>query len=191
MPYETQYICDECEHTFYRITDNDPRKKGGRPPSCPQCKKAEAQDKGRIKVSGDFKPQTEEQKVENINKIIESRKAPTLHGKNPYNKAWDDTQKMVAEDYKMTDLNVGNLREGDNMVAKLRPDLEQRVGQGWNAKQKNNVAGLAGANLNTAITSAINSNRFAKQGDVVSRAMSVVERPVTNFVGEYRPEKSS
>lgn len=189
MPFETKYNCDECDHTFYRVTDNDPRKKGGRPPSCPECKKQEVAAKSQMKVNGDIKPQNEQQKNEAIKEIIQSKKFPSS-GSGNFTKAMDETARIVMEDYKMTDLN-DHLREGDNMVAKLRPDLEQKVGTGWNNNQNNNVAGLAGNNLNKAITSAINSNRFAKQGDVVSQAMSVVERPVTNFIGEYRPEKPS
>ena len=191
MPFEVKYNCDECNHTFYRITEHDPRKgKSGRPPSCPECKKAEAIAKSQIKVRGDIKPQTEEQKNEKIQTIIESKKFPARGG-SLVNKCWDDTQKIVAEDYGMTDLNVGSLREGDTMVPKLRPDLEEKVGKGWNTNQKNNVSGLAGANLNKSITANINSNRYANQSNIVDRAMSVVEKPVTNIIGHYRPEKSS
>lgn len=190
MPYEVKYCCDDCNHIFYKITDNDPRKgRSGRPPSCPECKKSKAREKSQIKVRGDVKPQTEAQKNLFVQDIIESKKFPTS-GKSDFTKAMDQTANIVMEDYKMTNLN-DHLREGDNMVPKLRPDLEQKVGEGWNKNQKNNVAGLAGANLNKALTASINSNRFAKQGDVVSQAMSVVQRPVTNIINEYRPEKPS
>lgn len=189
MAFETKYACEKCDHTFYRITDHDPRKKKGRPPACPECKKAKPVAKSHIKVRGDVKPQSQIQKDAAIQEIIDTKKFPSA-GKSAFTKAMDETANIVMEDYKMTNLN-DRLREGDNMVPKLRPDLEEKVGTGWNNNQKNNVAGLAGANLNRAITKAIDSNRFASQGDVVSKAMSVVERPHVNIINEYRPEKPS
>lgn len=189
MGFETKYACEKCDHIFYRLTDHDPRKKKGRPPSCPECKKTKISFQSQIKVRGDIKPQTEDQKNTAIQEIISTKTFPSA-GKGAFTKAMDETAKMVMEDYKMTNLN-DHLREGDNMVPKLRPDLEEKVGMGWNKDQKNNVAGLAGANLNKAITGAINSNRYASQGDVVSKAMSVVERPHVNIINEYRPEKPS
>lgn len=189
MPFETKYNCEDCSHVFYRITERDPRKtKGGRPPSCPECKKMKAIAKSQIKVRGDVRPQSQEQKDNVIEDIIASKKFPSS-GKGAFTKAMDDTARIVMEDYQMTNLN-DNLREGDNMVPKLRPDLEERVGKGFETNQKNNVAGLAGANLNKALTAQINTNRFSSQGDVVSKAMSVVQRPVTNIIGEYQPERA-
>lgn len=189
--YEVRYCCDKCEHTFYRTTDFDPRKKKDfRTPACPECRKKAAAAKSYIKLHGDVKPQTIEEKDAAIGGIIADKKFPNMTGRSGFTKAMDETAKIVMEDYKMTDLR-DNLREGDNMVPKLRPDLEKQVGEGFNQNQKNNVAGLAGANLNKVLTSAINGNRFSKQGDVVSQAMSVVQRPNVNIINEYHPEKPS
>lgn len=188
MPFEVKFCCDDCNHVFYKITEKDPRKVGGRSPSCPECKKTKSKAKSQIKVSGDVKPQTEAQKDAVVLDIITAKKFPS-QGKGNFTKAMDETAKIVMEDYQMTNLN-DNLREGDNMVPKLRPDLEAQVGTGFNT-QKNNVAGLAGANLNKALTGLINSNKFSNQGDVVSKAMSVVQRPMTNIIGDYQPEKPS
>ncbi len=187
MPFEVRYDCDDCNHVFYKIVDRDPRKVGGRAPACPECKKLKAKVKSQIKVRGDIQPQTAVQKDAAIQDIIVSKKFPA-QGKGAFTKAMDETAKIVMEDYQMTDLN-DNLREGDNMVPKLRPDLEEKVGQGFNTNQKNNVMGIAGSNLNRALTGAINTNRFASQGDVVSKAMSVVRPPVTNIIGDYQPER--
>lgn len=189
MAYEVKYCCDECDHVFYKMVDRDPRKINVRAPACPECRKNKAKAKSQIKVSGDVKSQTETQKDAVIEDIIASKKFPSS-GKGAFTKAMDETAKIVMEDYQMTNLN-DNLREGDNMVPKLRPELEAQVGKGFNANQKNNVAGLAGANLNKALTAQINTNRFASQGDVVSKAMSVVQPPITNIIGHYQPEKPS
>lgn len=187
MAFETKYHCDDCDHVFYRVTEHDPSKVIGRPPACPECRKAKVKTKSKIKVRGDIKPQTTEEKDAKIQDMIESKKFPSSP-RGHFTKAMDETAKIVMEDYKMTNLN-DNLREGDNMVPKLRADLEEKVGAGWNSNQKNNVSGLVGRNLNKAITNMVNSNKFANQRGIVDQAMSVVERPVTNIIGEYRPEK--
>lgn len=183
LAYETKYCCDSCNHIFYKITDYDPRKKGGRAPACTECKKKKVATKSQIKVRGDVKPQTEETKSAKINDIIEAKKFPSS-GKSNFTKAMDETAKIVMEDYGMTNLN-DNLREGDNMVPKLRPDLEEKVGKGFGSNQKNNVMGMAGNNLNNSIKSMINSNKFANQTNTVDRAMSVVAKPTTRIIGEY------
>lgn len=194
MAFETKYICGDCDHIFYRLSDKDPRKVGGRAPACPECKKKKKiVPKSHSRINGNAPaadcalPKTHEERSDVIADMVASGKPPSM-GKSNFTKCMDETARIVMDDYKMTNLN-DNLREGDNMVPKLRQDLEEKVGAGWNKDQKNNVAGLAGANLNKALTSAINTNRFSSQNNVVSQAMSVVERPVTNIIGEYRPEK--
>jgi len=191
MAFDSQYICDKnAKHIFTRLTDHDPRITKGRKPSCPFCKSKKITLDSHSKVNGNMSAETV-QLIRDTKKIDFVPGAPAIRSNNPRIKAWDETQKIVAEDYGMTDLNVGSLREGDTMVPKLRPDLEEKVGKGWNSNQKNNVAGLAGTDLNKAITANINSNRYANQSNIVDRAMSVVQRPVTNIIGHYQPEKPS
>lgn len=57
MPFETKYVCDTCQppYTFYKVTEQDPRKVKCKTPSCPQCRQMRAAAKLHMKVSGDVK----------------------------------------------------------------------------------------------------------------------------------------
>jgi len=186
MPFSASYRCSDCSHVFEKVTKRDPRK-GGRLPSCPKCSKGKYSTIKSISKSNTI--QTPEEADKNINEICESRRAPAT-GKSNFTKAMDATSEMVMRDYGMTNLQ-DNLREGDSMVPKLRPELEQRVDQVF--KPQKPVAGApANTALNKTIMNQINAGKFKGFGgssDVVARQQNSGIRVPTNIVHEYGGNK--
>lgn len=193
---KTSYKCSECKFSFEKLrkfavskyphgTDLPfPRKD----PECPQCSK---DDRVKFKNSvttdthGYINPDNEEAQISGG--TPENPQRSFSMGGSAGSKAFDKTAEIVMKDYGMTDINMNsNSRDGDNMVPKLRPDLEARVNKGWGNKP-NNVMGMqsAGASINTAITNQINSNSFKGSGDVVARQQKTGYKVPTRFVGEY------
>lgn len=175
------------------MTEYDPRKRGGRLPSCPKCKVAkEAVYKGRMKISGDAKIKTDEEIKEtndrNMNSIIVSQQPPAM-GKSSFTKAMDETAKIVMEDYGLTNLR-DNLRAGDNMVMPLSgkddsgSSLESRVDEVFKP-QKNNVMGMMGNKLTSSITAQVNSGALNGYGDVVKRQQDSNLRPNVTYIGVH------
>ena len=183
MPFSAKYRCSDCQHEFERVTERDPRK-GGRAPSCPECKKNKHPTIKSISKSNI--EYTQEKLDKNQQEITESKKFPAM-GQSIRTKAIDATAEIVMKDYGMTDVNIGtNLREGDNCAPKLRPDLEQKVDSVFKP-QPNKVMGMQhSSNINRALMQQINSGAFKNQGgynDVVAKA--TVKKMPTTVIGEY------
>lgn len=186
MAFETKYACGDCSHIFYKITDFDPRKKGGRIPSCPECRKRKKmRASGYIKVSGDVKQRTVEEDGRKIQEIIEKQKFPASGGSN-FTKAMDATADIVMQDYGLTNLQ-DNLRAGDSMAPKLEARLERKVDEVF--KPQKPIAGMQAAqNLNKTLMRQINQGAFKGYGgssDVVARQQSSGFRPKTNVLFEH------
>jgi hypothetical protein len=62
----------------------------------------------------------------NFAKIVKEQKAPSRIGGNVMVAAVDRTAEIVMQDHKMTDLR-DNIREGDIVAPKLRPDLQRQA----------------------------------------------------------------
>lgn len=187
--FETQYYCSDCNHVFHKITDHDPRKKAGRIPSCPDCRsKKDALPQLHTKIRGDVKPRTEEEKMARIQDMCASQKPPAM-GPTMRSKAFDATSEMVMQDYGMTNIEMNsNLRPGDNCVPKLAPELERRVDEVFKP-QKNNVAGMSGAMMNSVLTNQINAGAFRNYGgagDVVARQQASGISVPTQILYEHR-----
>lgn len=168
MPFECKYSCSDCGNVFSVITENKPK---GRCPSCPQCKKSNYPSLKSTTKSN--KTYTQAELDKNVEDIVISRKAPSVGGTSNFNKAWDATQEMVAVDYQMTDLNT-NLRAGDSMAPKLRPDLEQQVDQVF--KTNKPIMGQnAAVSLNKSLTAQINAGKYTGQSgnrDITQRVQN-------------------
>lgn len=182
MAYRSQYRCSECKNTFEKTTKLFPKKE----PPCPICKKMQ-----RVHMKGSVSDKTHNfGETDIIGGTPEApQKSFSMGGTNAH-KAFDKTAEIVMQDYGMTDINMNsNIRPGDDLVPKLRPDLEARVNNsgGWGGNKKNNVMGMqkSGATLNTAITNQINSNAFKGSGDVVARQQKSGYKVPTNFIGEF------
>jgi len=179
MAYRSTYRCSECKSTFEKTTQGFPKKD----PACPTCKKMK-----RVHMKGSVSDKTHNFGETDIvgGTPEKPQKSFSMGGTNAH-KAFDKTAEIVMQDYGMTDINMNsNVRDGDNLVPKLRADLEERVNKGWGDKP-NKVAGMqhAGASLNKAITSQINSNSFKGSGDVVARQQKTGYKVPTNFIGEF------
>lgn len=199
MAFETKYICEDCNHIFYKLTDTDPRKrKGGRLPSCPECRKSKAKEQLRIRINGnaaakDIAPRASEaERVANFKEALKSGSVFSIGGTNQRNKAIDETAEIVMKDYNMTDLNMGShLRAGDNCVPKLSHELESKVDEVFNSKPKNNVMGMAGDNLTKALTKQINAGQFRNYGDPVARQQAdPTLKPKTNVMYHHNEKPS-
>jgi hypothetical protein len=193
MAWSTRYLCDDCGQTFEKLTDKDPRKVGGRPPGCPYCKKHKSKTQFQNRVNGNMS-------AADVQAIQESKRpvvpgAPML-GSSNFTKAMDETAKIVMEDYGLTNLR-DNLREGDNMVMPLSGKdangvaYEQRVDSVFKP-QNNNVSGMGGNRLNSAIMDSVQGGAFRGYGDVVKEAQnSTVMKPKFSFIGEYNEKPNA
>lgn len=191
MAFDTEYLHEECGSIFRVLTEFDPRKaQGYRVPRCPRCKEAKRRtrvapkNKSRIVVSGDVKKYAE-RKDDRMQDMIAAGKPPSS-GPSARSRAFDATAEIVMEDYGMTNIDMNsNLREGDNSVPKLRPDLEKQVDSVFKS-QGNKVIGMGGSSqLNTAITNQINSGMFKGYGDVVQRQQESGIRVPVNVIAEH------
>ncbi len=184
MPFTSYYKCSDCDHRFERVTQDDPRKKGGRPPSCPECKKGKYSTIKSISKSN--KIYTQEELDKNSNDIIDSRRMAAIGGKSNFTKAWDATQEMVASDYQMTDLNT-NLRAGDSMAPKLAPHLEKQVDEVFKAN-KPIMGQNTAVSLNKSLTAQINAGKYAGQSgarDITARAQNSGYKVPTNVIHSF------
>ncbi len=164
MPFETKYSCSDCTHVFSVVTENRPK---GRCPSCPECKKKNHATLRSISKSN--RSYTQKELDHNTQDILQSRQAPAM-GKSDFTKAMDLTANIVMEDCNMTNLR-DNLREGENMVPNLAPELEKRVETAFQP-QKNNIMGMQGSGLQKTITNQINSGAvkgYSGKDDVVAK----------------------
>lgn len=184
--FSARYKCSDCSHMFEKMTEKDPRK-GGRKPSCPECKKGKHSAIKSISKSNVI--HTQEKMDKNVQEIIETKRFPAM-GKSNFTKAMDTTAEIVMKDYNLTDLQ-DNLRAGDSMAPKLRPELERKVDEVF--KPQKPIMGQQGAaSLNKALTSQINSGRYASQSgnaDIVNRAQSSGYKVPTNVLHEFQPER--
>jgi hypothetical protein len=183
MAYKSQYRCSECKNTFERVTKLFPRKD----PNCPICKKM-----NRVRMKCSVSDKTHNLGPTDIvgGTPENPQKSFSMGGSNA-SKAFDKTAEIVMQDYGMTDINMNsNVRDGDSLVPKLRPELEQRVANGWGNKP-NKVMGMqgAGASLNKAITGQINANAFKGSGDVIARQQNSGYKVPTSFIGEFDNRK--
>lgn len=178
--YRSIYRCTDCKYQFEKITKSLPRKE----PSCPKCKQAQ-----RVNFRSAVSDTTHNLNPESVaQEMMAAQRAPAM-GQSNRSKAIDATAEIVMQDYGMTDINMGsNLREGDNCVPKLRPELEQKVDKVF-APQPSNVMGAQAANLNRALLGQINAGHYKNQGDPIMRATETIQRKPTNIIHEYRPEK--
>jgi hypothetical protein len=158
--FQARYKCSDCGHGFDKTTKHDPRK-GGRKPSCPECKKGKQSAIKSISKSNVI--HTQEQLDKNVQAINESRQAPSM-GKSNFTKAMDATADIVMKDYNMTNLQ-DNLRAGDSMAPKLRPELESQVDNVFKP-QKPIMGQKTAGSINNALTAQINSGRYAGQSKI-------------------------
>lgn len=178
--YKSKYRCSDCKYEFEKITKIFPR----RDPSCPKCKQA---NKVRFKTS--ISDKTHNLNAESrVREVNESRRAPSYGGTNQRNKAIDETARIVMEDYKMTDVNIGsNLREGDNCVPKLTHEQEAKVDQVFSAKKPIMGHQAAGA-INQTLMRQVNAGAFKSSGganDVVTRQANSGYKPPVNVLFEH------
>jgi hypothetical protein len=190
MPFETKYICDDCQppYTFIKITDMDPRIGTCKTPSCPQCKERKASAKMHMKVRGDVKIETAEQSQERFDQEIKSgAKGPGIIGNNNFVKAVDRTAELVMQDYKMTDINMSSsLRDGDNCVPKLTHEQERKVDDVFSGKAKNNVMGMQGDKMTASLMKQVNAGAFRNYGDPVARQQeNEVSKPKINIISHF------
>lgn len=194
---KTSYRCSDCKLSFEKIRKFPISKypEGTllpfptKDPECPQCK-----FNHRI----NFKSSVTDDTHKHINPAnVQSQiiggtpDAPSKSfsmGASNRSKAIDETAEIVMQDYGMTDINMGsNLRDGDNCVPKLRPELEQKVDQVFKP-QPNKVMGMQGASqLNKALMNQINAGMYKNQGDVVRRNDESGVKIPTKILHEYRP----
>lgn len=180
--FSAKYKCSDCSHVFERVTERDPRK-GGRAPGCPQCKKNKHPTIKSVSKSNVM--HTQQQLDKNTQEIIDTKKFPSM-GKSNFTKAMDATADIVMQDYNMTDLQ-DNLRVGDSMAPKLRPELERQVDEVF--KPQKPIMGQKNASsLNNALTAQINSGRYASQSggaDIVQKAQNSGYKVPTNEIFNY------
>lgn len=162
-----KYKCSDCGYGFEKKTEKDPRK-GGRKPSCPECKKGSY---SAIKsMSKSNVEHTQEKSDANVKDINESRQAPSA-GKSNFTKAMDVTAEIVMKDYNLTNLQ-DNLRAGDSMAPKLQGNdasgvpLETRVDNVFAPQKPVMGQNNAAISVNKALTAGINAGRFANQSQI-------------------------
>lgn len=179
--YKSSYRCSDCKSTFEKITKNFPKKE----PNCPTCKRNNKVD-SKSCVSDKTHNIDSESRVQQMN---ESHQAPSM-GKSNFTKAMDATAEIVMKDYALTNLQ-DNLRAGDSMAPKLRPELEQQVDSVF--KPQKPIMGQQGAStLNKALTANINAGRYASQSggaDIAARAQNSGYKVPTNILHEFQPER--
>jgi len=179
--YKSSYRCSDCKYQFEKITKNLPKKE----PNCPKCKKMNRVN-FKSSVSDKTHPMKQEPEFFVGGTPDNPKQSCSVGGASNFNKAWDMTQEMVAQDYQLTDLNT-NLRTGDNMVPKLRPDLETKVDSVF-AAQKPVMGQDLSATLNKNLTRQINAGAFKNyggSGDVVARQQNSGFKPTTNIIMEH------
>lgn len=169
---KTSYRCSDCKHSFDKIRKFSVEKYPHgtdlpfptKDPECPECKKVR-QVSLKTSVTDDTHKHINPANVSYVGGTPDNpKKTPSIHGNNNFNKAWDATQKMVAQDYQMTDLNT-NLRMGDSMAPKLRPELEKQVDNVFKP-QKPIMGQKSSGSVNQALLNNINAGRYANQSQI-------------------------
>lgn len=177
--YRGSYRCKDCNYNFSRITKAFPKKD----PNCPQCKKAD-----KLKCGGIVSDKTHAMEpVSTLGGTPDNPQKTFSMGPSNFTKAMDATSEIVMRDYAMTNLQ-DNLREGDSMAPKLRPDLEQQVDQVFKP-QKPIMGQNTATNLNKALTSQINAGKYAGQSgdkDITARAKNSGYKVPVNEVFNYQ-----
>lgn len=102
--YRIRYRCNRCGYEYHRVTTKLDRKD----PPCPKV---------QCRVARELEAKQVEQ--DRLDEILESQRTPAVTGA-PQVKMIDDTMRMVANDYKLTNLN-DRMREGDIAAPKLDP----------------------------------------------------------------------
>lgn len=192
MPFKTKYFCSECEGDFYVTTEGRPK---GRCPSCPACKlEHQATLKSITQSRGDLEFGEKQREKRAADPDYWKGGVPgapakvfSMGGSN-HSKAIDATAEIVMQDYQMTDINMNTtLRQGDNLVPKLAPELERKVDEVF--KSQKPVMGMQQAsNLNTTLTKQINAGVFKNYGgagDVVARQQAGGYKVPVNIIHEH------
>lgn len=185
---KTIYRCSDCKKQFDKLrkfptakypegTDLPFPKKD---PNCPYCAgakkisfKSSITDDNHKHINPDYVPDPNDKRVFSM-------------GKTNFTKAMDATAEIVMKDYNLTDLQ-DNLRAGDSMAPKLAPELERQVDNVF--KPQKPIMGQGGASsLNKALTSQINSGRYASQSggaDIVQKVQNSGYKVPTNEIFNY------
>lgn len=127
--YKVSFECELCGHhwsrTFKAIPKNDP--------PCPNKRCIADRETAQLKAE-----------MANLKQMLEEQKGPGHIGANNLVKAWDVTQEMVAQDYKVTNLN-DRPYEGESMAPKLPQKLQDAADNFFGGnKAKGPVVGNVG-----------------------------------------------
>lgn len=106
--YKVSFECELCGHHWTRTFKSIPRKD----PPCPSRRCIADQETAALRAE-----------MANLKQMLEEQRAPGHIGANNLVRAWDVTQNLVAEDYKVTNLN-DRPHEGESMAPKLEPRLQ-------------------------------------------------------------------
>lgn len=121
------FRCDRCGHEWWRVYKAVPADN----PPCPK----------KACVAAALEEEVE-RRARNLAQMFEEQKAPGHIGASETVKAVDATAEIVMRDHNLTNLN-DNLRMGDTMAPKLRPDMQRHAddffGAGQRAQAKNTV----------------------------------------------------
>lgn len=182
--YRSQYKCSDCKHSFEKVTKNFPKKD----PNCPKCLKSRRVN-SKSCVSDATHNIERPDDFYNGGTPEKPMRTPTIGGQSNFNKALDLAANICMQDGNMTDINIGsNLRVGDNCAPKLSHEMERKVDEVFKP-QKNNVMGMqTSASLNNALTSQINSGRYASQSgsrDITARAKESGVKIPTTIIHEH------
>lgn len=192
---KTSYRCSDCKHSFDKVRKFAVSKYPHgtdlpfptKDPDCPECKKAR-QVSLKTSVTDDTHKHINPANVEAgfVGGTPENPQKTFSMGKSNFTKAMDATAEIVMKDYNLTNLQ-DNLRAGDSMAPKLRPELEQQVDNVF--KPQKPIMGQNNAmNLNKALTAQINSGRYASQSggaDIVQKAQNSGYKVPVNEVFNY------
>jgi hypothetical protein len=116
LMYKIKLRCTRCGNRWVRRTSNP----ASADPPCPRVTQWDA-DGNPTATCG--------QEVNPIGMDYTSNRAPSIGGENLYVRALDETNRIVTEDYGMSNIHTdgGNQHHGDVAAPKLRPDLQARA----------------------------------------------------------------
>jgi hypothetical protein len=143
--YKVTYECDRCGHQWSRVYKTIPKVD----PPCPTMD---------CRVAARVDQELREQR--NFQSIVDHG-APGVIGANPAVQAIDKTAEIVMRDHGLTDLR-DNVREGEIMAPKLRPDLQAKADSVFARKPQSRTVGRR---LNALATAAL---RGQSMGGVVT-----------------------
>lgn len=168
---KTSYRCSDCKHSFDKIRKFSVEKHPHgtdlpfptKDPECPECKKNRKVSL-KTSVTDDTHKHINPANVSDVGGTPENPQKSFSMGKTNFTKAMDATAEIVMQDYGMTNLQ-DNLRAGDSMAPKLRPELEKQVDNVFKP-QKPIMGQKSSGSINQALMNNINSGRYANQSQI-------------------------